>query len=149
MLPRLNMATANKRKRQGSGTKARRARYSIVGPDGKRLRVKASMQKSVDKLARAILSGEEAAVVPTEKELTTQEAADLIGISRQFLVQLVDRGTIPATKAGTHRRLRLKDVLDYIAERRRMEEGLREIVRLSEEMGLYDLDLDHVIIERE
>jgi excisionase family DNA binding protein len=141
------MATANKRKRQGSGGKPRRAQYSIVGPDGKRLSVSRAMQKSVDKLARAILSGKEAAVVPTEKELTTQEAADLIGISRQYLVQLVDRGVIPATKTGTHRRLRLKDVLDYIAEQRRMEEGLREIVRISEDLGLYELD--DVILKRE
>ncbi|WP_247424189.1 helix-turn-helix domain-containing protein [Ralstonia pseudosolanacearum] len=52
-------------------------------------------------------------VVSMHTELTTQEAAQMLGVSRPFFVQILERGDIPFHKIGTHRRVRYRDVLDY------------------------------------
>lgn len=71
--------------------------------------------------------------------LTTGQAADLLGVSRPTVVSLINAGKLPATLVGTHRRLRLSDVLTYrerqAAARR---EALRDLTQVSEELGLYD-----------
>lgn len=71
--------------------------------------------------------------------LTTGQAADLLGVSRPTVVSLIDAGKLPATLAGSHRRVQLSDVLAY---RERHEttrrQALRDLTRVSEELGLYD-----------
>nr|CUV27034.1 putative excisionase protein [Ralstonia solanacearum] len=52
-------------------------------------------------------------VVPVHAELTTQEAAQMLGVSRPFFVQMLEKGDIPFHKIGTHRRVRYRDVVDY------------------------------------
>ena len=69
------------------------------------------------------------------QELTSQEAAGLLGVSRPHLIKLLDRGELPFHRVGTHRRIRIEDVLEY-RERRRAERkaGLDELARLSEHL---------------
>ncbi len=72
-------------------------------------------------------------------ELTTGQAADLLGVSRPTVVDLVDRGAIPARRVGSRRRLLTRDVLAYRAGRSTGRRGhLEEITRASEALGLYD-----------
>jgi excisionase family DNA binding protein len=72
--------------------------------------------------------------------MTTQSAADLLGVSRQYVVQLLEEGKIPFHKVGTHRRVSMKDVLEFRrkrdASRKRM---LGEIAREAVEDGTYDI----------
>lgn len=78
-------------------------------------------------------------IVPRNRELTTQEAAELLGVSRPYLIRLLDQGAMPYTRTGTHRRIRFDDLLRYKAERdAAREQVLDELVRLNQEMGLYD-----------
>jgi excisionase family DNA binding protein len=91
------------------------------------------------KILSEIGKGNAVAVVPVKPELTTQEAAELLNVSRPHLIKLLERGQIPFHKVGTHRRLRLADVLAY--KRKALEERkaiLRELVALNQDMGLYD-----------
>ena len=67
----------------------------------------------------AMRRGLSVTISPTSQQLTTQQAADLLGISRPTLIRALDEGKVPYTRAGTHRRLALADVLDYRDERRR------------------------------
>jgi excisionase family DNA binding protein len=89
--------------------------------------------------ARELARGNAVAIVPLSKELTTQEAADILNVSRPYLIKLLEQGDIPFVKTGTHRRVRLSDLLAYKrirdAERRR---GLARLTQMSQEMGLYD-----------
>lgn len=72
------------------------------------------------------------------RELTTQEAADFLNVSRQYFVQLLERGDIRFAKTGTHRRVEFGDVLAYKqrrdAQRRQI---LDELTQLGQEMGDY------------
>ena len=78
-------------------------------------------------------------MVPVHQELTTQQAADLLNISRQYLVRLLEEGKIPYTRTGKHRRLRIDDVVAYKQARdRERSESLDELARLSDELGGYD-----------
>ncbi len=81
--------------------------------------------------------GEVVQVIPLEAELTTQEAADLLGVSRPYLVRLLERGQIAHRKVGTHRRIRAKDLLAYI--KRSQEKGqeiLDALIQEDQALGL-------------
>jgi excisionase family DNA binding protein len=69
----------------------------------------------------AMRNGLSVTISPTSQTLTTQQAADLLGVSRPTLIKALDAGKLPYTRSGTHRRLALTDVLDY-QERRRHEQ---------------------------
>ena len=71
------------------------------------------LQHALEEIAK----GNGAQVVPVQAELTTQEAADLLNVSRPYLIRLAEAGAIPFTKVGRHRRLRLLDVVAYKTKR--------------------------------
>lgn len=67
------------------------------------------------------------------------EAADILNVSRPYLIKLLEAGEIPFHKVGRHRRIRIKDLMRYKADSdQRMDEAMDELVALSEELGLYD-----------
>ena len=72
--------------------------------------------------------------------LTTQEAADLLSISRPTLVRLLSEGEIPFSMRGRHRRVLLRDILDHQERiRQEREQVLDQMAADAEETGLYDV----------
>lgn len=86
-----------------------------------------------------MIHGRAISIVPVGKELTTQQAADILNISRPYMVSLLEEGKIPFTKVGTHRRITFNELMKYKNRRdRERKRGLAEITHISEDAGLYD-----------
>ncbi|MEU6487602.1 helix-turn-helix domain-containing protein [Streptomyces sp. NPDC046887] len=111
----------------------------LRGPCGTVHTLPAEVYEALTVVVRALSEGKAVTVAPTHTTLTTQEAADMLGVSRPTFVKILDRGEIPYSRPGRHRRVLLSDVLAYRERRRgRSRQGLDELVRLTEESGLYD-----------
>ena len=82
-------------------------------------------------------AGHAITLVPIETEITTQQAADLLNVSRPYVVGLVEQGRLPARMVGPQRRMTLADVLAYKAESKtRARAALKEMVAIDQELGL-------------
>lgn len=76
-------------------------------------------------------------VLPVAAELTTQEAADILGVSRPTMASLLDKGQIPSWKISTHRRVRLEEVLAFAqTQEGKAASALQQLADLDQELGL-------------
>lgn len=86
-----------------------------------------------------IADGKAVSLTAAAQEMTTQQAANFLGVSRQFLVRLLDDGKIPFHRAGTHRRVYFQDLISYRNTRdRRRHEAIVEMARDAVKDGVYD-----------
>jgi excisionase family DNA binding protein len=111
----------------------------LATADGQQQSLPHFLVRALHMLTTLLAQGDDVALVPVHKELTTYEAAALLNVSRPFLIKLLDEGIIPSTKVGTHRRVLLRDVLEY--GRRRSEKNKRlldEILSFAQKQGGYD-----------
>jgi excisionase family DNA binding protein len=111
----------------------------LIAPDGEEIPLPASLSTVLQQIVSQLTHGNAVRVASIHEELTTQEAADILNVSRPYLIKLLEEGTIPFVKTGTHRRIRFSDLMEYKryrdVERKR---ALAELVQLSQELGLYD-----------
>jgi len=116
-----------------------RKQYQLVGPDGQTVPIPESIFYLLERLTEVLAKGDAVTVVPVAKKLTTQQAANILNVSRQYLIRLLDDGQIPFTKTGTHRRIRFDDLMKYkkIRDAQRSE-ALAELSSLSQQFGGYD-----------
>jgi len=120
-------------------TALRRRPRRFMLPDGTTVRLPKSAVDGLIEMLDAVAHGEDATVVRTPREVTTQQAATLLNVSRPTVVKLVDEGALPARMVGSHRRILLSDLLAYrdkiVDERRAI---LDQMTRDAEDLGLYD-----------
>lgn len=81
--------------------------------------------------------GRAVTVLPQNAELTTQEAADYLNVSRPYVVSLIEQNKLPARKVGTRRRVAVDDLLRYDEQQRAQQRAaLDELARIDQELGL-------------
>ena len=108
--------------------------------DGQRVVLPEEVAAALAAAARELGAGRDVEVVASDKVLSTGQAAALLGLSRTYMVELLDRGELPSERpGGSHRRVKLRDILEY-KERRRQDRraGLDALAQLDEELGLND-----------
>lgn len=111
----------------------------LLNDGGEPLVVTVELLQQFLALLNETAKGNEVVIRSVGDELTTAQAAELLNMSRPYVVELIEKGELPATKTGTHRRLKMADVLKFDEERRQKRElALQELAALSQEMGLYD-----------
>ncbi len=86
---------------------------------------------------RLVASGRGFRMIPVDAELTTQQAADLLNVSRPYLIKMLEEGQIAFKKIGRHRRIRAEDLFFYKATRdEEREKALADMATLDVELGL-------------
>lgn len=113
----------------------------LVGPAGEEIELPDELYTVIRAAVHALLAGQGVSIAPHTAMLSTQGAADLLGISRPTLVKLLESGEIPFEQAGSrrHRRIRLADVEEYRKSARRSRRAaLRELTQEADDDGLYD-----------
>jgi len=110
------------------------------GSDFARLEVPPATLRLLSQVLALMARQQTFVLYPESSELTTKQAAELLGVSRPFLIGVLEAGAIPHRKIGRHRRVLMKDVLAYKktmqVDRR---SALDELVKASEDAGGYDL----------
>jgi excisionase family DNA binding protein len=111
----------------------------LVGPETESFRLPEPVVGLLREIVTALARGDAVSVLPVRQRLTTFQAAELLNVPHQHLIRLLDGGEIPSEGAGGHRRVGLADILSFKATRDvERRAGLQELVRLGEELGLYD-----------
>ena len=117
----------------------------LVSQGGRRVVVPASLQKFLFHLLRDLQDGKSVTVIPSQQSLTTAQASNVLGMSRQYFVDLLEGGAVPYHMVGSHRRVYLSDLLKY--KRRRDLQRRRILDRMVQSEaaeGLYGFSPENV-----
>lgn len=114
---------------------------ALLGPDGQTIPLPMETFELLRNVVTTMRMGKAITIAPVDQLLSTQEAADFLGLSRPTLVRLLEGGRIPYefSSGGRHRRVRLDDLLEYRAQQQ-VNRGvaLDELTGLASAQGLYD-----------
>lgn len=117
--------------------RASKESISVRMEDGTDLQLPKAVTPLLVKILTEMAQGNAVTLIPLHAELTTQEAANLLNISRPFLNKLLDQGALKHHKVGTHRRIKFTDLEAYRAEREETRNrSLEELAKQAQEEGL-------------
>ncbi len=122
-----------------------RKAVQFLTPGGRRMGIPASLQRFLVHLLQDLRDGKSVTVIPAQHELTTAQASRILGMSRQYFVNLLESGAIAFHMVGSHRRVYLSDLLRYKRVRdRQRRKILDRMVQSEVEEGLYGLIPENV-----
>jgi excisionase family DNA binding protein len=115
------------------------AQPKLVTSNGEEILIPESVCNILRQAVQAMASDRAVSIVRHNRELTTQQAADLLNVSQLFLVKLLDEGAIPYLQVSSDRRIRLKDLIIYREQRKVMRrQGLKKLTQFLQEEGFYE-----------
>ncbi|SRR6266496_972966 len=108
----------------------------VEGGPGEALVLPRPAVEMVVHVLAAMANGQGVQIMPLHAELTTQQAADVLNVSRPYLIGLLERGELPHRLVGRHRRIRFDDLMEYVRQDdRRRKTAADELTRLDQELG--------------
>jgi excisionase family DNA binding protein len=137
--PTLDIFLKEQRELVETYSKLREAEAKLVGPDGRAEILPNNLYSFLLRILADLRTGRPVTLLQNRHELTTIEASKVLGMSRQFLVRLLEKGEIPFHMVGTHRRMYARDVLAYKMKRDlSRRKTLDDLARAEYEEGIYD-----------
>jgi excisionase family DNA binding protein len=117
--------------------KALRVRIERGTEPGESISIPATAFRLLNSILTEMAKGNAVTLIPVHAELTTQQAADMLNVSRPFLIEQLEKGVIPYRKVGTHRRVMFKDLMEYkqTMDHNRLT-ALDELSAIDQELGL-------------
>jgi len=102
----------------------------LVSPDGDQLIIPETVYETMRSVVNLLAEGDSFQLVPLRKQLTTQQAADLLNMSRPHLIKLLEQKEIPFEYVGSHRRVAFDEVMKY--KRTRAQARRKSFSRMSQ-----------------
>ncbi len=113
----------------------------LVGPNGDKIPLPDPIFRALVSIIRDMRQGKAILLFPEDETFTTQAAANVLGMSRQYFVTLIESGQIPFHRVGSHRRVYFKDLRDYMKTRdKERRAGLSRLFKKLHEEGQYDTE---------
>lgn len=111
----------------------------LVGPEGQEIPLPEALYRVLEQVVPLLAADMAVSIVPVGHLLTTQEAADLLNVSRPYLIKLLQEGDISFERVGTHRRIRFEDLMEYKHKRdKKSRSALKKLTKMAQEASLYD-----------
>lgn len=114
-----------------------RVRIESEDEPGESISIPVTAFRLLNSILTEMAKGNAVTLIPVHAELTTQQAAQILNVSRPFLIEQLERGFIPFRKVGTHRRVKFKDLMEY---KQRIDDNrlnaLEELSAIDQEHGL-------------
>ncbi len=117
--------------------KALRVRIEPENEPEESISIPVAAFRLLNSILTEMAKGNAVTLIPVHAELTTQQAADILNVSRPFLIEQLEKGVIPYRKVGTHRRVMFKDLMEYkqTMNHNRLK-ALEELSVIDQELGL-------------
>jgi excisionase family DNA binding protein len=137
--PAIGVSLREQKEMVDTYSKLREVEAKLVGPDGRAEVLPNNLYSFLLRLLAELRAGQPVTILQNRHEFTTIEASKILGMSRQFLVRLLEKGEIPFHMVGTHRRMYARDVLAYKVRRDlSRRKTLDDLARAEYEDGIYD-----------
>ena len=120
-----------------------KAHPKLIGMDGEEIPLPDSVYQALRQVVHMMAAGRVISLVPHDHYLSSQEAAEILNVSRPFLYTLLNEGQISYTMIGTHRRIQVEDLMEYKRKRdQTRRQALSELVAVSQDLGFYEAALE-------
>lgn len=115
------------------------SKVKLLAANGEQIDIPESLHQVLHHVVQAFVKGRIISIIPENCEMTTQQAADFLNVSRPYLIKLLEQGEIPHIKVGTHRRVPFQDVMKYKEQRdMKRRQALQELTQFLQDEGFYD-----------
>jgi excisionase family DNA binding protein len=112
---------------------------SLVTTTGEKVKLPATVYEVLKRAVALMAGGKAVTLIPDNQVVTTQRAADILGMSRPFFIKVLETGTMAHHRVGNQRRVYLRDVLQYAHKREQERQAaLNRLSRHGFETGLYE-----------
>jgi len=112
---------------------------SLVGRNGEKVALPPELRRVLSFVLGAFEKQQSVCLIPEDEPFTTQAAANFLGMSRPYLMRLLDAGEIPFHRVGTHRRVLYRDLVAFQEHRSAVrQEALSKMTQELDEAGVYD-----------